>query len=196
MFSTACLPCSLRFALTTSHQVLLFTWMMPALVPDLPNSCSLYLPQHFRSSWWIDPSLPEIPPHLPGFLWPLWLLFLRLLCTSPWVTIQGSFLFYLLFPPLAFKYFASMLIPKWTTLQSFFMLCSPISNCLLKDQRKGVPVVAQWKRIWLISMSMWVRSLALLSGWGIQRCRELWCRSQMGLGSCVTVAVASTGRQL
>ena len=37
---------------------------------------------------------------------------------------------------------------------------------------------------------MWVRSLALLSGLGIQCCRELWCRWQMWLGSGVAVAVA------
>ncbi len=35
-----------------------------------------------------------------------------------------------------------------------------------------------------------VQSLALLSGLKIQCCCELWCRSQMQLGSCVAVAVA------
>ena len=43
---------------------------------------------------------------------------------------------------------------------------------------EGVPVVAQQKRIWLVSMRMWVQSLATLSGSGIRGCRELWCRSQ------------------
>ena len=33
-----------------------------------------------------------------------------------------------------------------------------------------------------------VRSLAFLSGSRIQRCCELWCRSQMQLRSCVAVA--------
>ena len=33
------------------------------------------------------------------------------------------------------------------------------------------------------------RSLASLSGLRIQRCRELWCRSQMQLGSSIVVAV-------
>ena len=33
------------------------------------------------------------------------------------------------------------------------------------------------------------RSLALLSGLRIQRCYELWCRSQMRLGSGIAVAV-------
>ena len=35
-----------------------------------------------------------------------------------------------------------------------------------------------------------VRSLALLRGLRIRRCPELWCRSQIQLGSCVAVAVA------
>ena len=33
-------------------------------------------------------------------------------------------------------------------------------------------------------------SVALLSGLRIQRCRELWCRSQTRLGSHIAVAVA------
>ena len=33
------------------------------------------------------------------------------------------------------------------------------------------------------------RSLAVLSGWGIRNCRELWCRSQSRLRSQVAVAV-------
>ena len=40
----------------------------------------------------------------------------------------------------------------------------------------------------LVSMRMQVRSLALISGVRIQLCCELWCRSQMGLGSAVAVA--------
>ena len=36
---------------------------------------------------------------------------------------------------------------------------------------------------------MWVQPLALLSGFRIWLCCELWCRSQMQLGSCVAVAV-------
>ena len=35
----------------------------------------------------------------------------------------------------------------------------------------------------------WVQSLASLNGLRIQRCHELRCRSQMWLGSCITVAV-------
>ena len=39
-------------------------------------------------------------------------------------------------------------------------------------------------------MRMQVRSLALLPGLRIQHCHELWCRSQMPLGSYGAVAVA------
>ena len=52
-----------------------------------------------------------------------------------------------------------------------------------------VPIVAQRKQTQLVSMRMWVWSLVLLSGLRIWHCRELWCRSQTRLGSCVAVAV-------
>ena len=39
-------------------------------------------------------------------------------------------------------------------------------------------------------MRLRVQSLALLSGLRIQRCRELWGKSQMRLGSHVDVALA------
>ena len=51
------------------------------------------------------------------------------------------------------------------------------------------PVVAQQKQIRLVSMRMWVWSLASFSGSGIRRCSEPWCRSKMRLGSQVAVAV-------
>ena len=54
---------------------------------------------------------------------------------------------------------------------------------------KGFPVVAQWKRVQLVSMRMQVWSLASLSGLGIWHCCELWCRLQMWLGPWVAVAV-------
>ena len=41
----------------------------------------------------------------------------------------------------------------------------------------GVPVVAQGKWIWLVSIRTQVRSLASLSGLRIQNCWELWCKS-------------------
>ena len=53
-----------------------------------------------------------------------------------------------------------------------------------------VPVVAHRKWIWLVSMRMQVWSPAQLSGLRIWCCCELWCRSQMRLGSGIAVAVA------
>ena len=41
----------------------------------------------------------------------------------------------------------------------------------------------------LVSMRMWVQSLAYLSELRIQHCREWWCRSQTQLGSQVAMAV-------
>ena len=49
--------------------------------------------------------------------------------------------------------------------------------------------MAQWKQIQLGTVSLWVRSLALLRGLRIRHCYELWWRSQMQLGSLVAVAV-------
>ena len=54
----------------------------------------------------------------------------------------------------------------------------------------GVPVVAQRKWIWLVSMRMKFRSLALLSGLKIWHSRELSYRSQRWLASGVAVALA------
>ena len=45
-----------------------------------------------------------------------------------------------------------------------------------------------WTR--LVSMRTWVRPLASFSGLWIQCCRELWCRSQMQLGSGAAVPLA------
>ena len=54
----------------------------------------------------------------------------------------------------------------------------------------AVPIVAQWKRIWLGTMRLQVWPLASLSGLRIWHCHELWCRWQMWLGSGTAVAVA------
>ena len=50
--------------------------------------------------------------------------------------------------------------------------------------------MAQWLTIRLGTMRLRVRSLPLLSGLTIWRCRELWCRLQTRLGSRVAVALA------
>ena len=49
--------------------------------------------------------------------------------------------------------------------------------------------MAQGKQIQLATMRLRVRSLASLSGFRIWCCRELWCRSQMQLRSCLAVTV-------
>ena len=67
---------------------------------------------------------------------------------------------------------------------------------LLNFVHEGVSVVAQWKQILLVSMRIWVRSLALLSGSGISHCHELWCGLQMWLRSCFAVATYGVGQQL
>ena len=53
----------------------------------------------------------------------------------------------------------------------------------------GVPVMLRGLRTLLVSMRMWVQSLASLSGLRIWHCHELWCRLQTWLGSRVAVAV-------
>ena len=52
-----------------------------------------------------------------------------------------------------------------------------------------VAAVVQRKWIWLGTMRLWVRSLALLSRLRIWHCHELWCSLQMWLGCGVAVAV-------
>ena len=59
-----------------------------------------------------------------------------------------------------------------------------------KNIDSGVPVVAQWKRIWLVSRKIQVQSLASLGGLRIQRCIELWCRWQIRLGALIAGAMA------
>ena len=60
----------------------------------------------------------------------------------------------------------------------------------IKKGKRGVPVVAQWLTNLTRTMRLRVRSLPLLSGLTIRHCRELWCRLQTWLGSCVAVALA------
>ena len=48
-------------------------------------------------------------------------------------------------------------------------------------------------QIQLVSMRMRVQFLVSLSGLRIRCSRELWCRSQMQLGSCIAMAVTEAG---
>ena len=69
-----------------------------------------------------------------------------------------------------------------------FCFQAPIMN--MSKENIGVPVVAQWKQIWLVTMRLQVQSLALLSGLEIQHCHE-WAEVQATdvAGSAVVVAV-------
>ena len=49
--------------------------------------------------------------------------------------------------------------------------------------------MAQQRLIQLGTMRLQVQSVASLSGLRIRRCRELWCRAQMQLGSDFAVAL-------
>ena len=60
---------------------------------------------------------------------------------------------------------------------------------LVKTVVCGAPVMAQRKWIQLGTMRLRVWSLTSLSGLRIRCCLELWCRSQMQVGSGVAVAV-------
>ena len=62
---------------------------------------------------------------------------------------------------------------------------------MFKNQKQGVPIVAQWVKNLTSIHKIWVRSLASPSGLRIQCCRKLWYRSQVQCRSGVAVAVAT-----
>ena len=62
-------------------------------------------------------------------------------------------------------------------------LISKIGTNQYQKKKLGVPIVAQWLMNLIGTMRLWVRSLTLLSGLTVQRCRELWFSLQMWLGS-------------
>ena len=74
----------------------------------------------------------------------------------------------------------------WSQRISF---ASPVIEKLKEYLVWGVPVVEQRKGIWLVSMTMIVWTLASINGLRIGCCHELWCGSQMRLGSRAAVAV-------
>ena len=81
----------------------------------------------------------------------------------------------------------------------YFSLSTPLAPLYflalhgIKDTDLGVPVMVQRKRLWLGTMRLRVQSLASLRGLRIWCCCELWCTSQMRLGSGIAVAVAEGG---
>ena len=80
-----------------------------------------------------------------------------------------------------------LLWPQTSNYQVFIYHCGKASNLLYIKKLLGVPIVVQWKRIWLETMRLQVWSLASLSGLRIRRFCDLWYRSQMWLRSCVAV---------
>ena len=95
-------------------------------------------------------------------------------CASPrneWLS-PGKSAFRHIIPPQSFNF-----LPEFSSLDN------------LKKYISGVPIVAQQKQIWLGTMRLLVRSLALLSRLRNERCYELWSRSKTRLWSRVAVAV-------
>ena len=60
-----------------------------------------------------------------------------------------------------------------------------------KKLKEGVPLMAQWKRIWLVSMRMQVQTLASLSGLRIWHCCDLRYRLQTWLRSGTAMLASS-----
>ena len=71
---------------------------------------------------------------------------------------------------------------SWNLYHSSYMWAAG-KGLIMKDRPLGVPVVVQWKGIWLVSMRMQIWFLALLSRLGSQHCHELWFSLQMQLRS-------------
>ena len=78
--------------------------------------------------------------------------------------------------------------PPWSLHFSYAHACLS-SNISFKNIKQEFPSWLSGSRIRLGTMKWGVRSLALLSGLRIRHCRDLWCRSQMRLGSRVAVAL-------
>jgi len=59
----------------------------------------------------------------------------------------------------------------------------------LKTGQAGVPVVAQWLTNLTRNHEVGCSISGLPSGLRIRHCHELWCRSQMRLGSSIAMAL-------
>ena len=102
---------------------------------------------------------------------------------------------------------SSFFLLMWHLSCSLFLLSTPFMTCFcidfasfvesvlmfhkdtvffcIKNKNEEVPIVAQRKWIWLVSMRMWVPSLLSPQGLGVRCCCGLWCRLETWLGSCV-----------
>ena len=72
----------------------------------------------------------------------------------------------------------------------WYEYCYPSFNFLLKYCWLGNSHCVQLYWTWLLTIRMWVWSLASLCGLSIWCCPKLWCRLQIQLRSCIAVAVA------
>ena len=79
----------------------------------------------------------------------------------------------------------------WISKRRNFWDLNKENSCEIKKIRvNGVPIMGQWKWIQLGTTRLRVWFLASLSGLRIWHCHDLWCRSQMWLGSGDAVALA------
>ena len=92
--------------------------------------------------------------------------------------------FYFFFPSLCALISLSCLIALAITSSTMVKWCG-------KSGHVGVPIVVQRKWIRLGTVQLQVRSLALLSGLRIRRCRELWYTLQTRLESHVASSYSS-----
>ena len=116
--------------------------------------------------------------------WNCWLsrvaLFLRMTCEVLW-----SDIFFL-----CVRYSTIYRVVKEESISLVPLALTEVQHIYSNFERYSrVPIVVQWKWIWLGTMRLWLQSLALLSGLRILHCRELWCRSQMWFGFLVAMAV-------
>ena len=113
-------------------------------------------------------------------------------CACVWVCIL--LISYKKSLPLSLPFSMYLCVNLSTYLSIYLSICLEIQkwegNFQNINHFLGVTVMVQWKRIWLGTMTLRVRSLASLSGLRIQHCPELWWRLQMWLGSDVATALA------
>ena len=64
------------------------------------------------------------------------------------------------------------------------------ADCSLEKENGEFPLWFSGLRTQLVSMRMWIRSLAMLYVLRIWCCQELWYKLQIWLGSGIAVAVA------
>ena len=155
-----------KFISSTSTSLLLFRLLKPIAYMTFPFG-TLIIPQNY-----VQNQSSDLAPQTCSFprLYYLrkWQLFLEMV--------------YLLRPK-------TMNLSLTSLFLSYHITKSILVTSIFK-KKNGIPIMVQQKWIWLGTMRFRVQFLASLGGLRIRRCREVWCRSQMRLGSHVAVAVA------